>query len=180
MLGPVDVQTYGRKPASSKSVELCNQLGLTRCRCRAAGDQCRPAATAADTAAMKADNAGHVRTPVEYRPSAQTATDGPGRYAYSYGSDAPRHGRDPCPKMPTPATHSSERRSANGFANQRCGTGETTRDVGDGQRSDSLVSETRRDAGDRGDVRRMAHNPEVEGSNPSPATKEAGQKALSE
>jgi hypothetical protein len=33
---------------------------------------------------------------------------------------------------------------------------------------DSLVSATRRNAGDRGDVRRMAHNPEVEGSNPSP------------
>ena len=42
--------------------------------------------------------------------------------------------------------------------------------MGDGFRADSLVSETRRDAGDRGDVRRMAHNPEVEGSNPSPAT----------
>ena len=43
--------------------------------------------------------------------------------------------------------------------------------MGDSHCLDSLVSETRRDAGDGGDVRRSAHNPEVEGSNPSPATK---------
>jgi hypothetical protein len=60
------------------------------------------------------------------------------------------------------------------------GTGETTRDTGDAQRGLHLVSETRRNTGDRGDVRRMAHNPEVEGSNPSPATKDAGQKTLFE
>jgi hypothetical protein len=34
-----------------------------------------------------------------------------------------------------------------------------------------LVSETHRNTGDGGDVRRKAHNPEVEGSNPSPAMK---------
>ena len=54
------------------------------------------------------------------------------------------------------------------------GTGETMRDTGDAQPGLRLVSETRRDAGDGGDVRRMAHNPEVEGSNPSPATKARG------
>ena len=48
------------------------------------------------------------------------------------------------------------------------GTWETTRDTGDAQPGLRLVSETRRNAGDGGDVRRMAHNPEVEGSNPSP------------
>ena len=58
------------------------------------------------------------------------------------------------------------------------GTGETTRDTGDAQRGLRLASETRRNVGDGGDVRRMAHNPEVEGSNPSPATKLAGQGPL--
>ena len=58
------------------------------------------------------------------------------------------------------------------------GTGETTRDTGDAQRDLHPVSETHRNARDSGDVRRMAHNPEVEGSNPSPATKFAGQRPL--
>jgi hypothetical protein len=61
---------------------------------------------------------------------------------------------------------------------RRRGTVETTRVVGDSNCPDCLVSETRRNAGDGGDVRRMAHNPEVEGSNPSPATKFAGQRNL--
>jgi len=39
---------------------------------------------------------------------------------------------------------------------------------------DGQVTGTRRNIGDRGDVRRSAHNPEVEGSNPSPATKARG------
>ena len=60
----------------------------------------------------------------------------------------------------------------------RCGTGETAQDVGDNHCLDSLVRETRRNVGDEGDARRMAHNPEVEGSNPSPATKSAGQGPL--
>jgi hypothetical protein len=53
---------------------------------------------------------------------------------------------------------------------RRCGTEETTREVGDSQRPDFLFSETRQNAGDRGDARRSAHNPEVAGSNPAPAT----------
>jgi hypothetical protein len=61
---------------------------------------------------------------------------------------------------------------------RRCGTGETVRDVGDSYRPDFLVSETGQNTGDGGDVRRSAHNPEVEGSNPSPATKFAGQRPL--
>ena len=48
------------------------------------------------------------------------------------------------------------------------GTGETARDTGDAQRDLHLVGETRRNAGDGGDARRMAHNPEVAGSNPAP------------
>ena len=54
------------------------------------------------------------------------------------------------------------------------GAGETARDTGDDQRGLRLVSETRRNTGDVRDVRRMAHNPEVAGSNPAPATKARG------
>src|SRR6185437_11040470 len=50
------------------------------------------------------------------------------------------------------------------------GIGKTRRDTGDTRRGPGLVSETRRNAGDGGDMRRMAHNPEVAGSNPAPAT----------
>jgi hypothetical protein len=46
---------------------------------------------------------------------------------------------------------------------RRYRTGETARDVDDGHRPDSLVSETRRDTGDVGDVRRGAHNPATTG-----------------
>jgi hypothetical protein len=53
-------------------------------------------------------------------------------------------------------------------------TGETMRDTGGAQPGLCLVSETRHNAGDTGDMRRSAHNPEVEGSNPSPATKARG------
>ena len=49
-------------------------------------------------------------------------------------------------------------------------TRETTRDTGDGHRVFRLVSETRRNVGDVGDARRVAHNPEVEGFKPVPAT----------
>ena len=57
------------------------------------------AATAANTAAMTADNACHGWTALEHRPSPQTATNGLGRLAHSYGSDVPRSKRVPvaCP-----------------------------------------------------------------------------------
>jgi len=54
------------------------------------------------------------------------------------------------------------------------GTGETARDTGDAHRGLRLVSETRRDTRVGGDARRGAHNPEVAGSNPAPATKARG------
>ncbi len=63
---------------------------------------------------------------------------------------------------------------ANGFANQ------TLRDGGDNarhRRCPATPSPGQRDAPERrrrGDARRVAHNPEVEGSNPSPATKARG------
>ena len=44
-------------------------------------------ATAANTAAKPLDNDLTVQTILEYRPSAQTATDGPGRRAHSYGAE---------------------------------------------------------------------------------------------
>jgi hypothetical protein len=51
------------------------------------------------------------------------------------------------------------------------GTGETARDADDDRGVRRQVSETRRDAGETEDARRMAHNPEVVGSNPTPATR---------
>ena len=43
--------------------------------------------TAANTAALTADNTCQLWTTVEYRPSARTAVDGPGRCAHYYGSE---------------------------------------------------------------------------------------------
>ena len=54
---------------------------------------------------------------------------------------------------------------------KRLETGETARHADDHQRSGQQVSETRRDDGDAEDGRRSAHNPEVAGSNPAPATR---------
>jgi hypothetical protein len=50
-------------------------------------NQSRSAATAANTAAKPLDSACPEWTTVECRPSTRTATDGPGRCAYSYGSE---------------------------------------------------------------------------------------------
>ena len=52
-----------------------------------------------------------------------------------------------------------EHASANGFANETSRDGETTRETADAHRGLRRVSETRRNAGDGGDARRMAHNP---------------------
>jgi hypothetical protein len=52
-------------------------------------------ATAANTAALTADNICHLWTTVECRPSVWTVMDVPGRCAYYYGSDAPRSKRVP-------------------------------------------------------------------------------------
>ena len=53
-------------------------------------------------------------------------------------------------------------------------TGETARDADDSRQADHHVSKTHRDAGDEEDARRTAHNPEVAGSNPAPATRQDG------
>ena len=50
-------------------------------------DHSRPALTVAKTVAMTADNACSVRTTLECWPSTETAMDGPGRCAHSYGSE---------------------------------------------------------------------------------------------
>ena len=52
-----------------------------------------------------------------------------------------------------------------------CETGETLRSTGDGHGGHKQISETWRFPGDGGDGRRSAHNPEVAGSNPAPATR---------
>ena len=62
-----------------------------------------------------------------------------------------------CTKLP--GSSRPERASANGFANETAWDGEMTRDTGDAHRGLCLVSETRWNTGDVGDVRRMAHNP---------------------
>ena len=46
--------------------------------------------TVANAVAKPLDKARPIRTAVECRPSAATATDGPGRCAHSYGADGPR------------------------------------------------------------------------------------------
>ena len=53
-------------------------------------------------------------------------------------------------------------------------TGETARDADDSRQADHQVSKTYRDARDEEDARRTAHNPEVAGSNPAPATRQDG------
>ncbi len=55
-----------------------------------------------------------------------------------------------------------------------CETGETEREADDSRSRHPLLSGTRRNVGDEEDVRRSAHNPEVAGSNPAPATWENG------
>ena len=49
------------------------------------------ASTVAKTVAMTADNACSVRTTLECWPSTETAMDGPGRCAHSYGSEGQGH-----------------------------------------------------------------------------------------
>jgi hypothetical protein len=56
-------------------------------------DQRQGAVIVANTVAKPLDKARPMRAAVECRPSAATATDGPGRSAYSYGSDG---GGYPC------------------------------------------------------------------------------------
>jgi|HubBroStandDraft_4_1064222.scaffolds.fasta_scaffold55487_3 hypothetical protein len=62
---------------------------LATCKVRAVTAMGANTAAAANTAAMTVDNTCGVWTTVEYRPSAQTAMDDPGRCAHYYGSDAP-------------------------------------------------------------------------------------------
>jgi hypothetical protein len=51
--------------------------------------------SAAATVAKPLDGARRTWTTLEYRPSPRPVTDGPGRLAHSYGSDAPRGRRVP-------------------------------------------------------------------------------------
>jgi hypothetical protein len=54
---------------------------------QAVGDQRRVAATVAKTVAKPLNSTRHTWTTLEYRPSPQTPTDGPGRLAHSCGSE---------------------------------------------------------------------------------------------
>ena len=53
------------------------------------GDQRRSVATVAKTVAKALNSTRRTWTTLEYRPSLRPVTDGPGRVAHSYGSDAP-------------------------------------------------------------------------------------------
>src|SRR5215468_3741250 len=77
----------------------------------------------------------------------------------------------PCTSAWEPRPRGQQPRRLTDLLTRPGGTGETLREVGDAQLGDRQVSETRRNAGDEEDVRRGAHNPEVAGSNPAPATK---------
>jgi len=91
---------YRFLPGFRGRVGLGRHIGILHDRvteiktCDARGS-CRAPLAAAKTAAKPLDNACPVRTTLECRPSTRTATDGPGRCAYSYGSDAPQSKRVP-------------------------------------------------------------------------------------
>jgi hypothetical protein len=75
-------------------------------------DHHRSAATVAKTVAKPLDGARRTWTTLEYRPSLRPVTDGPGRVAHSYGSDAPRSKRVPVACLigrSSPGTHGHAR-----------------------------------------------------------------------
>ena len=76
-----------RSAAHANTDTLLGDWGDTSAEKQTVGDRGRSAATAANTAAKPLDNTGPRWTAVECRPSARTATDSPGRCAYSYGSE---------------------------------------------------------------------------------------------
>src|SRR5882724_1748448 len=63
--------------------------GYVRPEKQTVGDQHRGAATVANTVAKPLNSTRRTWTTLEYRPSLRPVTDGPGRCAHSYGSDAP-------------------------------------------------------------------------------------------
>ena len=79
---------------------------------RTVEDQHQGAVTVANTVAKPLDKTRPMQTAVECPSSTQAATDGPGRRAHSYGSDAPRSKRVSvaCPiGRSTPGTHGHSR-----------------------------------------------------------------------
>ena len=73
-----------------------------------------------------------------------------------------------------PGTHGQRLYRLTDLLTRPVETWETAQDAEDTHLVDEQVSEIRRNAGDTEDARRMAHNPEVAGSNPAPATKARG------
>ena len=82
-----------QRPATADNTHDPRQLGICPARKQTVEDRRHPAATVANTAAKPLDGARRTWTTLEYRPSPQPVTDGPGRLAHSYGSDARRPGR---------------------------------------------------------------------------------------
>src|SRR5262249_27171529 len=110
-----------------------------------------------------------MRTAVECPSSTRTAMDGPGRCAHSYGSE----GRRP-PKGRNVELPQQQARRLTESLRDCPGRGRRRETPATITEAFHLVSETGRNVGDVGDVRRSAHNPEVAGSNPAPATKARG------
>ena len=76
-----------RPTAAHNTRRIHANWGYVRPEKQTVGDQRQDAVTVANTVAKPLDKTRPVRTAVECRPSAQTATDGPGRCAHSYGSE---------------------------------------------------------------------------------------------
>ena len=130
------VWTPRRRDTSS---ELLKRIGADSCgrgnpsEKRTVEDQRRSAATVAKTVAKALDDARRTWTTLEYRPSPQSVTDGSGRLAYFYGSDAPQ--ASACPlcarsggasrwlRQPRPGTHLSGASSAGCRQLSRCSLG---------------------------------------------------------
>jgi hypothetical protein len=79
---------YQQRPATAHNAcTIRANLEYVRPEKQTVEDRSRSAMTAANTVAKRLDNACPVRTTLECRPSARTATDGPGRCAHSNGSE---------------------------------------------------------------------------------------------
>ena len=80
-----------QRPATAhNSRTICANWGYVRPEKQTVGDQRRSDATVANTVAKPLDSDRRTWTTLEYRPSLRPVTDGPGRCAHSYGSDARR------------------------------------------------------------------------------------------
>jgi hypothetical protein len=80
-----------QRPATARYTRTIHaNWGYVRPEKQTVEDQRRSAATVAKTVAKPLNNTRRTWTTLEYRPSPRPVTDGPGRLAHSYGTDARR------------------------------------------------------------------------------------------